>query len=129
MMVLAQWTRRPDCLQFFGGFGVTDVDDQNIQKFPVGLGHARDGNRQTLGGHQNTGRARDRLAANNRADGGDRGTGLLQSIEDARHGEDRANAGDRDCWARAVQLLADMMASITPGAGSAFSMLRQNEPS
>ena len=85
----------PGLSQFLGRFGITAVNHQNVQKFAVGLGHACDGNRQTLGGHQNAGRPRDRVVADNRTHGGDRGGSLLERFGDAGNGQDGSDAGDR----------------------------------
>ena len=88
--------------QFFGRLGVAVVHHQNIQKIAVSLGHACDGNRQSLRRHQNAGRSRDCCVADNRAHGGHRGASLLERFPNAGHGQDRADAGDRDCSARAA---------------------------
>ncbi len=84
----------PGFPQVFSGLGVAMIDYQDIQKVFVRLSHTGDGNGQALCRHQNIRGSRHRLGANNGADGGDRGVGLLQCVHDAGNGEDGANTGD-----------------------------------
>ena len=119
MMVLAQWTRSPDCRSSSSGFGVTVVDYQDIQKFSVRLSHTGDGNGQALGRHQNIRGSRHRLVANDGADGGDRGVVCFSASMmpgTARMGPMLVMG----LLGASSTTVADRMASVTPGAGSAL---------
>ncbi len=112
---------QPGLFQFFRCLGVAVVDHQDVQKFAISLGHAGDGNRQALGRHQNAGRSRNCGVADDRTHGCHRARVCLRASTipgTARMGPMLVTG----LLGASSTTVADMMASITPGAGSAFSM-------
>ncbi len=78
----------------FGSADIASVANEEIEKIFVGLGHAGDGARQSLSGHENACRSGDGGVPHDRTYSSDFAAGIAQSLANSGDRKNGADAGD-----------------------------------